>query len=140
MDSLIKIAINNRNELNENFDFTNSTMGIKKRASSSPGANIEDLPIESKKSTWQLVEENSKSYMTKTYKMLSEKHLIYFLHKTIKYSSKIYHHPTIIINNLNVKIVTYTHDINDITELDIDLTKNLDFIYSEIKPIKESLI
>ena len=47
------------------------------------------------------------------------------------------HHPEILISNLEVTVEIYTHDINDVTEHDISLSKFVDEVYGEVVLISQ---
>ena len=54
----------------------------------------------------------------------------------IKKSDHIQHHPIITIDHLVVEIVLYTKELNDITDLDIKLSKYIDEIFYDISFIR----
>ena len=63
---------------------------------------------------------------------MTEKHLIYFLNESIKKSNDLNHHPKLTIMHNEVTVEAYTHDLNDVSELDLDLTRFMDEIYEDI--------
>jgi pterin-4a-carbinolamine dehydratase len=46
-------------------------------------------------------------------------------------------HPHLEVSKDNVKVILYTHDINDVSELDLKLAKFIDEIYDDVKFIEE---
>lgn len=63
------------------------------------------------------------------------KHLLYFVNETIKICEEKRHFPEIIITEDYVDIRLFTKDINDVTEIDMQLSKKIIEIYSEIKSL-----
>ena len=62
----------------------------------------------------------------------SYKHLLYFINEAIKKSNELYHHPIISIEKDKATVKLYTHDINDVTEQDLKLSKYFDEIFQDI--------
>ena len=96
-----------------------------------------DLPVVTKKSTWETINTNKETYMTKSYKFNLSKHLIYFVSTILERANNVHHHPVVLIDENIVEIKLYTKDINDITELDIEFSKFVEEIYAEINYILE---
>ena len=57
---------------------------------------------------------------------------MYFINEVLNESNRMDHSPKMTIESLDVELVLYTHDINDITESDIKLSKIIDEIYHDI--------
>jgi len=130
MSKLLEIAIKNSlNENNINFDPRSLIRG---NSTNEMLSNIEDLPVDPEYSSWETISDYEKTFLRKEFIFKSHKHLIYFLNETIKRSNQINHHPKIIIENNNAVIEVYTHDINNVTELDLELTSFIDEIYQDI--------
>ena len=92
------------------------------------------LPVHPKESSWEtIVDHQGLEVLQKNYKFKTLKHLIYFTNELLKKADSINHHPEILITEGNMITVSlYTHDLNQITELDIDMSKHLDEIYEDI--------
>ena len=43
----------------------------------------------------------------------------YFLNEALKESERIFHHPKMIVDNETITVELYTHDMNDVSNLDI---------------------
>ena len=131
MSNLLKIAINN-SLINEQINFSADQIiknNVNKYARYS---DISDLPIEAEESSWQTVQDSEKNYLSKTFNFLSEKHLLFFLNETIRKSNEINHHAKILVDKDVVQIELYTHDINDVTHLDLKLAEHMDELYDDI--------
>jgi len=95
-----------------------------------------DVPVEAEESDWQEFDYGAYIAIQKSYIMKSHDHLLYFVNEVLKESKRIDHHPKITIDHMNIDIVLYTKDYNDITEADIKLSKIVDEVYDDIFFIK----
>ena len=129
---LLEIAINNRKIINEDLNLSGLLKRNERLNFFNTVNDIDEVPIEPKKVTWEQVDDHEKTFLTKTFNFQMQKHLIYFLNELIRKSNEVEHHPQIIINNNEIVIETYTHDINDITEADLSLIKFMDELYEDI--------
>lgn len=91
-----------------------------------------DVPIDPEHSSWQIVSTNEKDSLQKVYKFSNSRHLRYFIDEMLKESDRMFHHIKIVIDALTAKVELYTHDINDVSELDIKLSKFADEVFEEI--------
>ena len=122
--------------LNEDFSFssgmqnlfTDKFQGIR---------NIPELPVEPSESEWEEVSDFYKTVLSKTFSFKRHKHLRYFISETLKESDRMMHHPHLEVGSDYVKIVLFTHDINEISEMDLRLAKFIDEVYEDIKFIQE---
>ena len=65
--------------------------------------------------------------------MFSDKHAVKnFISECLSYEIENNHSGEYKINDLEVTVEVYTHDINRITELDQEFTKQVDFIYKDV--------
>ena len=131
MSNLILSAINSSK--NKDSMFENLNQLLKGRQAQ----DYVEVPIEVEASTWEKVDYNDRSCLEKSFYFGKQKHLRYFLNEVLKESERIFHHPKLIIENNSVFVELYTHDINDVSHLDLDLSKFMDEIFSEIQVITE---
>tara|TARA_A100001011_G_scaffold395599_1_gene491079 strand:+ start:2231 stop:2659 length:429 start_codon:yes stop_codon:yes gene_type:complete len=96
----------------------------------------EEVPLSPKASRWKSIKANTVTYLSCDFKFQSLKHLLYFLNKVIVESDEANHHPEIIINNLDVEINVFTHDLRDVSHLDLKIAKNIDEIYEDIQYLR----
>ena len=136
MKSLISIAGNRTKLLHEDFEFKS---GLNKLFSSEfQGVrDIHEMPIEPKASEWEEVSDFYKTSINRTFSFSRDKHLRFFVNEILKTSEEMRHHPSIHIENMSVSVDLYTHDINEVSELDIKLAKFIDEIYDDVKFIQE---
>lgn len=90
-----------------------------------------DLPIAPKSFDWTTLEDPQrlvKSFEFKHYKITKV-----FLNELIDYQEKIGHHAKIIVEGNIVTVETFTHNVEEITELDLELTKFSDLLYEDVQ-------
>ena len=131
MGNLLEIAIKN-SLISEQIDFNPEDILRKKLNVFATVEDINELPIDAKEVSWETVEDDERIYLTKSFTFMTEKHLIYFLNESIRKSNVINHHPKIVIENNTVKVESFTHDINDVSHLDLQITKFMDELYEDI--------
>lgn len=89
-----------------------------------------DLPIQARKSAW--IKENNPARLVRVYDFDSIDQTIFFVSSLLSFAKKIDHHPKItIVGGEKVQVETYTHQVNEVTEQDIRLTKMSDHIYKD---------
>tara|TARA_B100000287_G_C20419296_1_gene696834 strand:+ start:309 stop:725 length:417 start_codon:yes stop_codon:yes gene_type:complete len=132
MSRILEIALRNHQENIIEEDFSPEQLFKRSQPESITVGNIEDVPIEADKETWEVVSSSSKSFLTKTFKFLQTKHMMYFINESIRKSDEMDHHPKLIINKDEVVVETYTHDMNDVSSLDKDLASFMDEVFQDI--------
>jgi len=142
MKSLIEVALHkaNREAGLEGFDFTKSAAGNNfPYVSRKPvmGNPLENLPIKAEKSDWTTIETSNGSEMHKNYKFRLIEHLLFFIEEVIKLSDKMNHHPKIEIKEKDVYVTLSTHEIQDISSLDLKLAKFCDELFEDVYYIEE---
>lgn len=131
--SLLENIVANRQKIN--FDLSKS---LNENIYTTRDVNpYNDLPIVTKTSTWETINEKQETYMFKSYSFDLNRHLIYFITSILEKANNTYHHPVILINENVVEIKLITKSINDVTEMDIEYSKFIDEIYQEINYILE---
>ena len=125
---LIEIALKNslQSQSDFKFNFNNLTRP------QSLEEDILELPIEPEQSKWEKVDLDSHTFINRTFKFMKQEHLLFFVNELVKKSNVVSHHPAIIIEHDKVSVELYTHDINDVTQLDLDMAKFADEIYGDI--------
>ena len=92
-----------------------------------PGLRKE-YPIEAPKSLEWSIRENP-NRLSRMFKFEDEAKMNAFVIDVLEHQSETQHHGRITIQNPQVKIEVWTHDINDITEIDLEWAKSLNEIY-----------
>jgi len=91
-----------------------------------------ELPVQTqKKSKWSVLQ--SPERLVRNFKFDNLKIMKIFLDEMINYQNKVSHHAKMTIENAVVRIETYTHDIDMITELDKELADFSDMLYDDVK-------
>ena len=136
MKSLIEQVRKNSCNLKEDFDFSS---GMKNLFNSSYQGvrDIPEMPIEATQSDWEEITDYSKTYLSRDFYFEKHKHLRYFVSEVLKESDEMMHHPTLEVGSDHVKVNLYTHDINNVSDLDLNLSRFVDEIYDDVKFIQE---
>ena len=74
---------------------------------------------------------DSQGKLTKTFSFKNYRQSFGFVSKIVLLAEKKNHHPTITLEYGSVTIALISHDVNEITERDIDLAKQIDKIYDQ---------
>lgn len=69
--------------------------------------------------------------LSKTFKFSNFKNAFKFCEKLAAHSEKVQHHPKLIIDYNNVKVICYTHDNKKVTDKDRDLIKAAADLYQK---------
>ena len=69
--------------------------------------------------------------LTKTFSFNNYRQSFGFVSQIVLLAEKKNHHPTITLEYGSVTIALISHDVNEITERDIDLAKQIDKIYNQ---------
>jgi len=93
-------------------------------------------PIEAKdNSQWTVL--NNPERLVKKFKFDNTKECLFFFEEVYNYQNNLNHHCKILVDNLNITIETYTHDLNGITELDKKIKIFCDEIENDINYFKK---
>ena len=129
--------INERSQvLKEDYDFTRdmSTLFSQKFQGV---RDIPELPVEPNKMEWEENSSFEKTSLNRRFSFQNHRHLRFFVEEILKESDRMMHHPTMVVGSDYVEIELYTHDINDISEQDLTLSKFINDIYEDVKFIQE---
>ena len=96
-----------------------------------PDMSFEDVPIKLEKSSWEYIQDSGGEFLVRDFDFLNFQTMFYFVAEGLKLQEKNQHHCTMIINALSVAIRMQTHDVNEVTELDLELSEQLDDIYQD---------
>tara|TARA_B100000700_G_C14904446_1_gene789015 strand:- start:581 stop:976 length:396 start_codon:yes stop_codon:yes gene_type:complete len=96
-------------------------------------ASSNQLPIRAKESKWITMENPTR--LVRTFMLENSGKVKYFVNELIEYQERNYHHCTVIINGHDVTIETFTHDLDDITDQDILLSKFCDEIFEDTRHV-----
>jgi len=135
---LLENAVKNRSmqSLNE-LDMSRRSNAMMRHLGVGFPYGVEDsVPIEPELASWSHVQLHDKYCMQKIFNLETQKHLLYFVNELLHISNELNHHPEILINHTHVKVTLYTRDLNDVTDIDIEISKKIDEIIEDINVIK----
>tara|TARA_E500000331_G_C17265359_1_gene716900 strand:+ start:2398 stop:2811 length:414 start_codon:yes stop_codon:yes gene_type:complete len=89
-----------------------------------------DLPVDPSDAEWTTLSDPERLFREYTFFKFS--HLMYFVTESLRHQNEQQHHAKMTIDGMSVYIETYTHDINSITQQDLNLARYLDEIYSDV--------
>lgn len=95
------------------------------------GSAIMQVPIQAQQDTWEVVD--SPKRLIKDFEFSEFTHMADFLSELLEYQEEVNHHAKITIDYRIVRIESYTHDVDDVTELDKELANIADMIYRDVK-------
>jgi len=98
----------------------------------SPGV-IGELPVAVSKSEWMVVSDGEIERLIRVFSFDDPRMVKDFVTHLIFEQESMGHHARIIIEGGDVKIETYTHDVNEVTELDKELANFCDDLYRDIQ-------
>ena len=88
-----------------------------------------ELPIAPSHSEWELLGESS--HLGRSYEFNSKEQLMFFLDEIFAHEVRTGHEGKIIIEGNTIMIEVFTHDVNDVTELDTEYAETADEIYAD---------
>ena len=103
----------------------------------SPGASTVPgpaLPVSIKSSTWEHLEDPRR--ISKQFSFTSLEKQKYFISEVLEVAEVRNHDIKILIEGKDVTIETYTHDLQDITELDLQIARACDQIFRDSRYIE----
>tara|TARA_Y100000992_G_scaffold300394_1_gene268975 strand:- start:5151 stop:5534 length:384 start_codon:yes stop_codon:yes gene_type:complete len=91
-----------------------------------------ETPIETTPAQWETVTYPEMTCLERQFMFDDAKVFLFFIMETYKVCIKYNHYPFLETDELNVKIKLYTKNINDITDIDFKISKEIIDVYSEI--------
>ncbi len=97
--------------------------------------SVDDVPVQVEKSDWSVVEQPER--LARKYKFDDTSTRNWFLRELLEDESNKGHHGKITIDALEVIVEVWTHDVDAITELDIEYAGRCDDIYGDVALLGE---
>jgi len=91
-----------------------------------------EAPIQIKPAQWESIDYSEMTCLERSFDFDDPKLFLFFLMEVYKLGIKYSHYPDIITSDLGVVIRLYTKNINDVTDVDFKLSKEIIDIYNEI--------
>ena len=89
------------------------------------------VPVQpSQKSEWEVVSDPNR--LMKRYSISPYEKLVQFIHELLDYQEEVQHHAKITVEYDEVIIEVYTHDVNDVTEIDLEYASAADQIFEDV--------
>lgn len=98
-----------------------------------------ELPVEIIEKKWKNIQYNDREAIERTFTFNTHDHLMYFVNEVLNHSNSVDHHPIVKINHLIIEVSLCTLDVQQVTELDTRMAKNIDEIYEDILFIDEKI-
>lgn len=95
-----------------------------------------DTPIEIESSQWDHVNRGNYECLERIFSFSKAKLLLFFLVEAYKIFSSHNHYPDMLTSEFNIKVRLYTKNINDVTDVDIMISKSLAELYDDIKELR----
>ena len=95
------------------------------------GNAIALVPIQAQQDTWEVVD--SPKRLIKDFEFSEFNRMVDFLSELLEYQEEVNHHAKITTDYRTVRVESYTHDVDDVTELDKELANTADMIYRDVK-------
>jgi len=90
------------------------------------------IPIDAKESARKTFDYGDHLAINKSYDFLSHEHFMYFVNEVLNNAKRLDHDINLVINGSEVEINLFTKDINDVTDIDLKLSRIIDEIFQDI--------
>lgn len=90
----------------------------------------DDIPIKIKKSDWEHLQNPER--LSRTFSFNGQAQVLKFVAELLRYERKSQHNAIITIDHTDVTIVAYTRDLDKVTDLDVEYTRECEYIYGEM--------
>ena len=90
-----------------------------------------ELPVDVIETKWQILTDPERMVRLIKFKKFSL--MLEFINQLLRHQEAMGHHASITISHKDVRIEVYTRDVNQITELDKELSQFIDDLYEDIK-------
>ena len=87
------------------------------------------LPIEVEKNIWEYLKDPER--MRRSYEFKDERSVRYFVEDILRYQEQAKHHAKILIDHKLVKVEVYTRGVDQVTNMDHELSRACDEIYTD---------
>lgn len=128
MSLLSYLVESNRNVEEKDLQILNKN--IKDIKMSSVDRNFKTPIVAKGDDSWEVL--GNPERLRKTYSFDSAKACQYFFSELYKYQFEINHHCKIVIDNLDITVITYTHGFDGVTEMDKKIKKYCDDLESDL--------
>ena len=96
-----------------------------------------DTPVETVKADWEAIDYDNYSALNKTFNFELSASFNYFISEILSESQRLDHDFKMIIEGRKIEIFLYTMDYNQITAIDIKLSKIINEIHEDLKFLRD---
>ncbi len=89
------------------------------------------LPVSPFKDEWEIVA--SPNRLMRDYEFSNPQQMQSFINEILEYQESVYHHAKMTVEHLKVRIEVWTHDVDDVTEVDKEFAVMSDRIYEDVQ-------
>jgi len=89
-----------------------------------------EMPIEVDQSTWGMLQHPERLVKNYSFEDVSTRN--WFIKELIEDEAQSGHHASILISGMEVKVEVWTHDVDAVTELDLEYASRCDDIYNDV--------
>ena len=100
------------------------------------GVYDNNMPVKIKESGWEHRSDNEKNFLFRSYTIEDLKLLRYFLDEVLILSEECNHHPVITIHGSLIDVMLFTIDLNDVSDVDVAMSKKIDEIIEDVNVIR----
>tara|TARA_Y100000817_G_scaffold274072_1_gene234126 strand:+ start:183 stop:566 length:384 start_codon:yes stop_codon:yes gene_type:complete len=87
--------------------------------------------VAQQKNQWEVIP--SPNRLSRSYDFENSEILKIFLNEALDYQESVQHHGKFVVEHKKIIIEIYTHDLDDVTELDLEWAKMMDNIYKDVQ-------
>jgi len=87
--------------------------------------------VPQQKNKWEIIA--SPNRLSRSYDFESAEIMKIFLNESLDYQESVQHHGKFLVEHQKITIEIYTHDIEDVTEFDLEWAKMIDDIYEDVQ-------
>jgi pterin-4a-carbinolamine dehydratase len=132
--AILNAALSNKRvresiDMSDNSIFNNNKKYIER--------HMNDTPVEAIKAKWNSIDFGDYNALIKSYNFSSNDSLMYFVNEILTTSQKIDHDVKLIIDGKYIEVVLYTRGYNNVTDIDIKLSKIIDEIFDDLNYIQD---
>ena len=91
----------------------------------------DEPPIEAHVDDWIHLQDPKR--LSRTFYFENRQHLTMFMFEVLKYEEVTQHYADFVIKDMIVRADVWTHDLNDVTQTDIDYAREIDSIFEDVK-------
>tara|TARA_Y100000310_G_scaffold343728_1_gene452740 strand:- start:1402 stop:1773 length:372 start_codon:yes stop_codon:yes gene_type:complete len=89
------------------------------------------LPVQAARNHWEVVA--SPNRLMRDYEFSKFSELQFFINEILEYQEEVNHHAKLTVEHLKVRVEVWTHNVDDVTEIDKEFAIMADHIYEDVQ-------